>query len=277
MTSTVSVGQFATMTHLSVKTLHHYHDVGLLEPVHVDPATNYRYYSLDQLPTAQLIRRLRDLRMPVPDVRAVLLAHDAGEREELIGAHIDRLEAELVQTTAAVRSLRALLGDATGGRSVYRRAEASQPAVAITETVEPVDIHEWWRGAAAELRDAVRDGGLVQTGPLGGLYDEVLFRQEPGRATLFIPVTAPARAGRTTPIVVPATEVAVVTHHGPPADIDLAYAELGAFLVAEGLVAGAQIREYYHPNEDATDVAWPIVGAGPAESTRHPLTTTEES
>jgi DNA-binding transcriptional MerR regulator len=29
MTS-VSVGQFATMTHLSVKTLRHYHEVGLL-------------------------------------------------------------------------------------------------------------------------------------------------------------------------------------------------------------------------------------------------------
>ncbi|MGC1739730.1 MerR family transcriptional regulator, partial [Mycobacterium sp.] len=69
MSTNVSVGQFATMTHLSVKTLHHYHDVGLLEPVHVDPQTGYRYYSLDQLPTAQLIRLLRDLRMPVADVR----------------------------------------------------------------------------------------------------------------------------------------------------------------------------------------------------------------
>jgi hypothetical protein len=32
MTITVSVGQFATMTHLSVKTLHHYHHVGFSEP-----------------------------------------------------------------------------------------------------------------------------------------------------------------------------------------------------------------------------------------------------
>ena len=41
MTSTVSVGQFATMTHLSVKTLRHYHEVGLFEPARVDarPAT----------------------------------------------------------------------------------------------------------------------------------------------------------------------------------------------------------------------------------------------
>ena len=39
MTSTVSVGRFATMTHLSVKTLRHYHGVGLLEPAEVDSHT----------------------------------------------------------------------------------------------------------------------------------------------------------------------------------------------------------------------------------------------
>jgi hypothetical protein len=37
MPSTVSVGRFATMTHLSVKTLRHYHQVGLLEPAEIDP------------------------------------------------------------------------------------------------------------------------------------------------------------------------------------------------------------------------------------------------
>src|ERR1700749_3797714 len=100
MNSTVSVGRFATMTHLSVKTLRHYHEVGLLEPARVDPESGYRYYSLDQLPAAQLIRRLRNLKMPVPDVRAVLLARDPRERNDLIGTHLDRLEVELADTRA---------------------------------------------------------------------------------------------------------------------------------------------------------------------------------
>ncbi|MDT5300771.1 MAG: hypothetical protein QOG79_4013, partial [Mycobacterium sp.] len=38
----VSIGDFSRMTQLSVKTLRHYHDVGLVEPHHVDPATGYR-------------------------------------------------------------------------------------------------------------------------------------------------------------------------------------------------------------------------------------------
>src|ERR1700692_4060546 len=121
MTSTVSVGRFATMTHLSVKTLRHYHQVGLLEPAEVDPHTGYRYYALEQLPTAQLIRRLRDLRMPVAGVHAVLVASSPSERDSLIAAHIDHLEAELGNTQAAVHSLRALLESAPGQQPVHRR------------------------------------------------------------------------------------------------------------------------------------------------------------
>src|ERR1700756_2870180 len=133
MSNVVSVGRFATMTHLSVKTLRHYHQVGLLEPAQVDSETGYRYYTLEQLPTAQLIRRLRDLQMPIADVRAVLVANSPIERDSLISAHIDHLETELVKTQAAVTSLRALLGSAAGPDPVHRRAESSFAALAITD------------------------------------------------------------------------------------------------------------------------------------------------
>src|ERR1700753_2723993 len=249
MSATVPVGQFATMTHLSVKTLHHYHHVGLLEPVDVDSETGYRYYSLDQLPTAQLIRRLRDLRMPVADVRHVLVAQNARERESLIAAHIDHLEAELAETKAAVNSLRALLNNAASTEPVNRRAEATIPAVAITATVDPIDIEKWWRAALHDVRAAVCTGRFDQTGPAGGIYDESLFRHEPGQATL-----------------VPAAEVAATIHHGTMVNIDLAYAELGSYIAGQGLAVGPRIREYYHCDHThtadetqwKTEVAWPI-------------------
>jgi DNA-binding transcriptional MerR regulator len=255
------------MTHLSVKTLHHYHHIGLLEPVHVDPQTGYRYYSLDQLPTAQLIRRLRDLRMPVADVRDVLVAQNLGERDSLIEAHIDHLEAELAQTKAAVTSLRALLNNSANPQPVHRRTESITPAVSISATVDPADIERWWCDALHDVREAVRSGGLDQTGPAGGLYDDSLFQQEPGQATVFVPVTAPRELGRIAPILVPAAEVAVTTHHGAMADIDLAYAELGSYLAGQQLAGGPRIREHYHCDHShttdhnlwRTEVAWPII------------------
>ena len=102
MTAQLTVGDFARITHLSVKTLRHYHDVGLLEPATVNPDTGYRYYSPGQVPAAQVIRRLRALEMPVGQVKAVLSAPDAAARNELIAAHLGRLEDELAQTRAAV-------------------------------------------------------------------------------------------------------------------------------------------------------------------------------
>ena len=44
----VGVGAFAQLSGLTVETLRHYHQVGLLEPRSVDPDSGYRYYGTDQ-------------------------------------------------------------------------------------------------------------------------------------------------------------------------------------------------------------------------------------
>ncbi|MGI8711621.1 MAG: MerR family DNA-binding transcriptional regulator [Solirubrobacteraceae bacterium] len=43
MGSKVTIGDFSRATHLSVKTLRHYHDGGLLEPSEINPDNGYRY------------------------------------------------------------------------------------------------------------------------------------------------------------------------------------------------------------------------------------------
>jgi DNA-binding transcriptional MerR regulator/effector-binding domain-containing protein len=55
------IGDFSKFTRVSVKTLRHYDELGLLKPCRVDPFTNYRYYSADQLPKLHRILALKDL------------------------------------------------------------------------------------------------------------------------------------------------------------------------------------------------------------------------
>jgi DNA-binding transcriptional MerR regulator len=43
MRTGLTIGEFATLSHLSVRTLRRYHEAGLLEPAAVDPSTGYRY------------------------------------------------------------------------------------------------------------------------------------------------------------------------------------------------------------------------------------------
>jgi DNA-binding transcriptional MerR regulator len=268
MPPTVSVGQFATMTHLSVKTLRHYHQVGLLEPARVDADTGYRYYSLDQLPAAQLIRRLRSLKMPLADVRSVLVARDPDQRNVLIAAHLDRLETELAETHSAVSSLRALLDTARTRAPVSLRSVPEMSVIAITEIIGPDGVVAWWQAALSELHHLVGDAHLQQTGPAGGLFDEALYQQDMGEAIMFIPVAGnPAPSGRIRPLEIPAARLAVTVHHGSTADIDLAYADLGTYLAEHHLRVGRQIREHYLCDQFETpdtrrwqtEIAWPIL------------------
>ena len=108
MLGVLAIGEFSRLTHLSVRTLRRYHDAGLLAPATVDAATGYRYYAADQIPTAQVISRLRALDVPLPDVQRILRSPDPHARAGLVADHLHRLEAELDRTRAAVASLRRL-------------------------------------------------------------------------------------------------------------------------------------------------------------------------
>ena len=98
----LTIGEFSRLTHLSVRTLRRYHEATLLEPAVVDETTGYRYYAVDQIPTAQVIHRLRELDVPLGDVQRILRTPDPGVRAALVADHLQRLEAELDRTRAAV-------------------------------------------------------------------------------------------------------------------------------------------------------------------------------
>jgi len=270
MAAGLTVGDFSRATHLSVKTLHHYHQVGLLEPATVNPDTGYRYYSAGQIATAQVIRRLRDLEMPVADVKAVLAAPDAPARNALIAAHLNRLEAELAQTRTAVESLRKLLQPPDGPAAIEHRSVPAAAAAAIGAVVDRADLLAWWQGALGELRATVRAQGLHATGPSGGVFASELLQQDRGPATMFIPVPGRVRPiGRVTPVVIPAAELAIISHHGSLADADLSYAKLGSYATTHEISIDGPLREYYlrgagdTPNEAQwrTEIGWPIFRA----------------
>src|ERR1700674_1673143 len=92
MSSSLAIGDFSRATHLTVKTLRHYHETGLLEPAQIDPQTGYRRYTTEQIPVARIIRRFRDLDMPLNEILSVLSAPDVHARNDLIAAHLKRLE-----------------------------------------------------------------------------------------------------------------------------------------------------------------------------------------
>jgi DNA-binding transcriptional MerR regulator/effector-binding domain-containing protein len=267
MPAELTVGEFSRMTHLSVKTLRHYHQVGLLEPAQVNPDTGYRYYSPDQIPQAQVIRRLRDLEMPVPEVKLVLAAPDVSTRNAVISSHLDRLEIELGKIYTAVDSLRSILETPESTVSVEHRTTRPMAALGVGETVDRDDVLAWWQGALGELRGMVRAQGLHVAGPSGGLYASELFQHGRGHATVFVPIEGKARPiGRVMPFVVPEAELAVLTHRGSLEDIDISYGQLGSYVTTHEISIEGPLREYYlvdaddavDPHQWVTEICWPV-------------------
>ncbi|HEY0247602.1 MAG TPA: helix-turn-helix domain-containing protein [Gryllotalpicola sp.] len=151
MSELLSIGDFARATHLSVKALRHYHEQRLLEPVRIDAASGYRRYGLEQIPTAQIIRRFRALGMPLEDIRDVLRTSDLTARNELIARHLRRLERELASTQSAVASLRDLPEHPQIATPIEHRRLPAWRAAAVTGEVETADIGAWYSGALGEL------------------------------------------------------------------------------------------------------------------------------
>src|SRR5436853_7695663 len=66
------IGTVARLGQVSVRTLRHYDNLGLLKPVHVDPVTGYRSYTPDQVLQLHRILVLRDLGVPLSEVGRLL-------------------------------------------------------------------------------------------------------------------------------------------------------------------------------------------------------------
>jgi DNA-binding transcriptional MerR regulator len=273
MHPSLPIGDFARATHLSVKTLRFYHQSGLLEPDEIDSNTGYRRYGIDQIPTAQVIRRFRELDMPLTDIRAVLLAPDVATRNDLIAAHLRRLEKGLARTRSTVTSLRELLEHPEASVTIAHRTVDETMSAAITEIVDVKDAMTWYQGALGELYATLSAQGREPSATAGGIFSNELFTDERGIATVFVPCRPSVQQmGRVTSLVVPAIELATTVHMGPHNGIDREYGALASYVAEHALAVAGPIREYYlvdrhdtaNPDAWRTEVGWPIFATGAA-------------
>lgn len=85
----MSIGEFSTLSGVSIKALRHWDEMGLLTPAYVDQSSRYRYYLLQQLQVVDRLEHLKTMGLPMNS-----LMHWA-EEEGL--AEGDKLSAEQFQ------------------------------------------------------------------------------------------------------------------------------------------------------------------------------------
>ena len=127
MEGLLSIGRFARRTNLTIKALRLYDELGLLRPAVVDFATGFRYYRPEQAATAERIRLLRSLEMPLAEIQALLTAPDPAETARRLAGHQRWLEERIVGYQRSLNSLKTLVDQQEGNRMNDTTERVSKP------------------------------------------------------------------------------------------------------------------------------------------------------
>lgn len=78
--SMLKIGDFSTLSRISIHMLRYYNEIGLLIPHYIDEFTGYRYYSEEQLPVANKIQALKDMGLSLAMIKNILVEYDDTEQ-----------------------------------------------------------------------------------------------------------------------------------------------------------------------------------------------------
>jgi DNA-binding transcriptional MerR regulator len=265
------IGEFARASWLSIKALRAYHEMGLLVPAEVDSRTGYRSYSGAQLVEAAVIRRLRQLDVPLESVRAVIEARDPEVTQKVLAEHAMVLEGRLAALRRTIDDLHLAVESPDAHTPVHRRRDRSRVVLARRGTVREDEFEGFLEHSRALLVDAAAASGAVVAGSFGGCYPPP--RDDDAQDVMaFLPVEVaplvpPAfRSAGVQVSELPASDVAVLIHVGGYETLEDSYRILGMWVAAHGDPADLPVREIYvvgkgeagFPGEYRTEICWPI-------------------
>jgi DNA-binding transcriptional MerR regulator/effector-binding domain-containing protein len=270
LTEELSIGAFSRVSGLTVKALRHYDEIGLLEPARVDASTAYRYYGLEQARTAEAIRRLRSLEVPLDEIRELLGADEPVVRERL-AVHRARLEGRAVETKRILDELdriidgrEKLVPDAT---QLTPDLEVKQvPARRVAFIAERVHMEEMKVVVPRNIDQVAHAVGMRHTGPpfckCPAPDEEGYFETEIGWPVPDdVEVEAPFEVAE-----YPGGTALVMKHVGPYEELGRSYRVMAEQLEERGLAGAGAPVEWYEsdpeqvpdPKDYVTIIEWPV-------------------
>jgi effector-binding domain-containing protein len=66
------IGDFSKFTRISIRMLRHYDEIGILKPAKIDKFTNYRLYSVDQIPIVNKIQALKEMGFSLSEISKLI-------------------------------------------------------------------------------------------------------------------------------------------------------------------------------------------------------------
>jgi DNA-binding transcriptional MerR regulator len=241
------IGDFSRLARVTIKTLHHYDEAGLLQPTHVDRQSGYRYYDASQLQALHRILLLKDLGFSLEHIRHLLHA-DA----ESLAATLEIRQQELAESIAAdqarLRRLEALR------RTLDQRGSASSPPVLLRDSpaIEVYSVRERVPHLGARMQTLFEQAESVVAAERARspaspftIFHDPDYREQDVDVEICIPVKhRVAKLG--THILQRCDASASVTYRGPYEQTPVAYAQLLEWMNRSGMRLAGPLREVYH-------------------------------
>ena len=106
------IGDFSVISRLSIKTLRYYHEIGLLNPTHVDKRSGYRYYNEGSLIRVRTIQQLKALNFSLSEIVELLNGQPTNEEIRIrMQNKLKELDSEIQQAQATRDRLQNILNN----------------------------------------------------------------------------------------------------------------------------------------------------------------------
>lgn len=228
------IAAFAQMGGVSSKVLRDYDRLGIFRPAWVDRQTGYRLYTPAQLPELRRILGLRDLGVPLAEIREHVV--DGTDLHAVLERRRGALERARRDVDRRLASLGITMADSDANPTADVVVRELAGELVATLDVSATDGDEG--RAFYELELAIRDAGVRAPRPPGTLLSD-----GGAEAEVFVPVrrSAPGLAVRRLPLV----RAATILHHGSYATVDETRSKLDRWIVASGLRPLEPVRILY--------------------------------
>jgi DNA-binding transcriptional MerR regulator len=267
MRDLISIGRFAQITQLTIKALHIYDAIGLLQPIFIDGDTGYRYYSITQLPLARRIRLLRSIDMSLDSIQMLLRAPTLAALDALLHEHQRRIADRILKDQQALHLLQQIRDHQADDLmfAVQTKAVAAQPIVSRRLQATPEEEQCRIPALLDELEHYARKRALrsEHSPPVRISH---AYSPEQVDSEIGVPITYLVEGSD--PIVTRVLEprtVAYVMHVGPHADLWAVSWALLVWIQERGYEPDGPPRELYwrHPSDAEavtyrTEVQWPF-------------------
>jgi DNA-binding transcriptional MerR regulator len=125
----LTIGQLARLSGLTTRALRHYDKLGVLRPAAVGDENGYRLYDRDQVEVARRVRVLRELEVPLDEVRRIVADPDSEDAQRRLAAHRARVDARLTE----LRTAHYFLGLLAGGTTPIEDAMPIRPTALVMD------------------------------------------------------------------------------------------------------------------------------------------------